>query len=203
MIKCACILKSFTVTTFAFGVCAIERWDAELPVWAFILALVICMASFLVIFPLQLTSLREAFVYTIPIGMIQARSNIQVGLGVITELIIGYALPGRPIAIMMFKTWGYITMYKTLDFTSNFKLGHYMKIPHRSMFFCQIVGTVVAGTVQLGVQIWMFSHIEDICSPHQKDNFACPEITVFGTASIIVGHCPCLVLFGSVVNIWS
>lgn len=27
---------------------------------------------------------------------------------VITELIIGYALPGRPIAMMMFKTWGYI-----------------------------------------------------------------------------------------------
>ena len=29
---------------------------------------------------------------------------------VITELIVGYALPGRPIAMMMFKTWGYITM---------------------------------------------------------------------------------------------
>jgi hypothetical protein len=25
-----------------------------------------------------------------------------------TELIIGFMLPGRPIAMMMFKTWGYI-----------------------------------------------------------------------------------------------
>jgi hypothetical protein len=78
-----------------------------------------------------------------------------------------------------------------------------MKIPHRPMFFCQIVGTVVAGTVQLGVQSWMFSHIEDICSPHQKDNFTCPSTTVFGTASILVGHCPCFILFNLVINIWS
>ena len=48
---------------------------------------------------------------------------------VFTELIIGYALPGHPIAMMIFKTYGYITMYQALQFTSDFKLGHYMKIP--------------------------------------------------------------------------
>ena len=198
-----CILKFFAVTTFTFGVFVIERWDTELPVWAFVLSLIICAAFFFIIFPLQLTSLHQALVYIIPIGTILAVSNFQVGLNVITELIIGYALPGRPIAMMMFKTWGYWTMHQTLVFTNNSKLGHYMKIPHRPMFFCQIVSTVVAGTVQLGVQTWMFSHIEDICSPHQKDNFTCINTTVFGTASILVGHCPCFVLFGSVVNIWS
>ena len=61
--------------------------------------------------------------------MIQAVTNQQVGLNVITELIIGYALPGRPIAMMMFKTWGYITMVQALQFTQDFKLGHYMKVP--------------------------------------------------------------------------
>jgi OPT family oligopeptide transporter len=142
-------------------------------------------------------------VYIIPIGVIEALSNIQVALNVITELIIGYALPGRPIAMMMFKTWGYITMDQAIGFTTALKLGHYMKIPHRPMFFCQIVATVVGGTVQLGVQTWMFSHIEDICSPHQKDNFTCLDINVFGTASILVSHCPCFVLFSLVVNIWS
>jgi hypothetical protein len=56
----------------------------------------------------------------IPIGMIQAITNQQVGLNVITELIIGYALPGRPVAMMMFKTWGYITMSQgTGYFASN------------------------------------------------------------------------------------
>lgn len=35
--------------------------------------------------------------------MIQAITNQQIGLNVITELIVGYALPGKPIAMMMFK----------------------------------------------------------------------------------------------------
>ena len=77
-------------------------------------------------------------------------------------------------------------MIQALNFASDLKLGHYMKIAHRPMFFCQIASTVVAGTVQLGVQAWMFSNIEGLCSPEQKDGFICPMTTVFGTASILV-----------------
>ncbi|KAF8263625.1 OPT oligopeptide transporter [Lactarius quietus] len=160
---------SIFLSMFVFGVVAIEVWNTQFPVWAFVLALLI------------------SFVYTVPIGIIQAITNQQVGLNVITELIIGYALPGRPIAMMMFKTWGYITMVQALQFTSDFKLGHYMKIPHRPMFFCQVVATMLAGTVQLAVQAWLFSNVEDLCSSTQKDGFTCPNTTVFGTASIIWG----------------
>ena len=127
--------------------------------------------------------------------MIEAITNHQVGLNVFTELVIGYALPGRPIAMMLFKTWGYITMTQAIQFTSDFKIGHYMKIPHRTMFWSQIVATVVAGTVQLGVQAWMFSNIEDLCSADQRDGFTCPPTTVFGTASIIASYrCFCCLL---------
>ncbi|KAF8836868.1 small oligopeptide transporter [Paxillus ammoniavirescens] len=157
------------VTMFVFGIILIEVWHTEFPVWAFVLSLVI------------------AFFYVIPIGMIQAITNQQVGLNVITELIVGYALPGRPIAMMMFKTWGYITMAQALTFASDFKLGHYMKIPPRTMFWSQVVASVIAGTVQLGVQAWMFTNISDMCSPTQKDGFICPNTEVFGTASIIWG----------------
>ncbi|KAI0776983.1 small oligopeptide transporter [Trametes elegans] len=157
------------VTMFVFALVAIEVWHTQMPVWALVLALVV------------------SFVYTVPIGMIQAITNQQVGLNVITELIVGYALPGRPVAMMMFKTWGYITMYQALQFTSDFKLGHYMKIPPRVMFGAQVIAAVVAGTVQLGVQSWMFTNIEGMCDPAQKDGFICPNTEVFGTASIIWG----------------
>lgn len=119
--------------------------------------------------------------------MIQAITNQQVGLNVITELIVGYALPGRPVAMMQFKTWGYVTMGQALTFSADMKLSHYMKLPPRVMFAGQVVATALAGTVQLGVQSWMFSNIEDICSPHQKDKFICAYTEVFGTASIIWG----------------
>ena len=125
--------------------------------------------------------------YTIPVGMIQAITNQQVGLNVITELIIGYALRGKPIAMMMFKTFGYITMAQALQFTSDFKLGHYMKIPPRAMFACQVIAAAIGGTVQLGVQAWMFTNIPDMCDANQKDRFVCPSTQVFGTASIIWG----------------
>ncbi|KAG9225680.1 hypothetical protein CCMSSC00406_0007537 [Pleurotus cornucopiae] len=154
---------------FGFGLAVILGWPTAFPVGYFILALVI------------------SFAYVIPIGMIQAITNQQVGLNVITELIIGYALPGRPVAMMMFKTWGYITMAQALQFTSDFKLGHYMKIPPRHMFWAQVLAAVIAGTVQLGVQAWMFTNIPNMCDPHQKDGFICPSTEVFGTASIIWG----------------
>jgi hypothetical protein len=42
--KCANILMPFKVTMTVFGVVAIEVWDTQLPVWAFMLALVIRMS---------------------------------------------------------------------------------------------------------------------------------------------------------------
>ena len=79
---------------FGMGLATCLAWDTHLAAWAFILALII------------------AAIWMVPIGMIQAITNQQVGLNVITELVIGYALPGKPIAMMMFKTWGYISMYQ-------------------------------------------------------------------------------------------
>ena len=55
------------------------------------------------------------------------------------------------------------------------------------MFWAQVTATILAGTVQLGVQAWMFTNIPDMCSPSQKDGFICPSTEVFGTASIIWG----------------
>lgn len=62
----------------------------------------------------------------LPIGMIQAITNTQVGLNVITELIIGFAVPNKPVSMMIFKTYGYITMAQGMSFISDMKIGHYM-----------------------------------------------------------------------------
>nr|AGA20372.1 oligopeptide transporter 1 [Phanerodontia chrysosporium] len=157
------------VSMFVSGILVLELWPTDMPVWALALALAV------------------SAVYIVPIGIITAITNQTIGLNVITELIVGYALPGKPIAMMMFKTWGYISMIQALTFTSDFKLGHYMKIPPRPMFWSQVICSVVAGTVQLGVQSWMFSNINNICMPDQDNGFICPATQVFGTASIVWG----------------
>ena len=51
------------------------------------------------------------------------------GLNIITEYMFGLIYPGRPIANVCFKTYGYISMAQAVSFLSDFKLGHYMKIP--------------------------------------------------------------------------
>ena len=187
------ILKKYadtlSVTMVVFGVVVIEVWETGLPVWGFVLALSICascLPSSLCSFFPTLTCCVLAFTYTIPLSMITATTGQLLGLNVITELIIGYALPGRPVAMMLFKTWGYNTMTQALRFMFDLKLAHYMKVPHRPMFSCQVFATIVAATVQLGVQTWMFSNIEGLCDADQKDGFTCPRTTVFGNASILV-----------------
>lgn len=60
------------------------------------------------------------------------------GLNIITEYVMGVILPGRPIANVCFKTYGYMSMAQAVSFLNDFKLGHYMKIPPRSMFLVQV-----------------------------------------------------------------
>ncbi|KAF1877840.1 hypothetical protein Lal_00038149 [Lupinus albus] len=155
-----------------------------------------------------LLSLAIALVFTLPIGVIQATTNMycvivflsfstysnlfvqQTGLNVITELIIGFMYPGKPLANVAFKTYGYISMVQALGFLGDFKLGHYMKIPPKSMFMAQLVGTVVASTVHFGTAWWLLTSIKNICDEtllSEGSPWTCPSDTVFYNASIIWG----------------
>jgi ABC-type antimicrobial peptide transport system permease subunit len=74
-----------------------------MPVWTFVVALVLGEPT--TVRNGNLLNFVEAFTYIVPVGMIEAMTSQQIGLNVLTELIVGYAVPGHPIAMMMFKTW--------------------------------------------------------------------------------------------------
>lgn len=128
-----------------------------------------------------------AMVWTIPIGIIQGMTNIQLGLNVFTEFIIGYLQPGHPIAMMMFKTFGYIIMTQALYFCQDLKLGHYMHVPQRSMFTAQLVATVWSCFCQLGTIQWALGAIQNICTKEASGYFTCAYIKTFYNASVIWG----------------
>ncbi|CAN0915801.1 Oligopeptide transporter 5 [Linum grandiflorum] len=131
-----------------------------------------------------------AFVVTLPTGILVASANQGIGLGIITELIIGYLYPGRPVANVTFKTYGTISMWQALNFLSDFKLGHYMKVAPKSMFMVQLVGTVVASLVQFGTTWWILTGIKDICDTAKLPKgspWTCPGYDVYYSASIIWG----------------
>nr|XP_023900625.1 oligopeptide transporter 7-like [Quercus suber] len=127
-----------------------------------------------------------AILFTLPIGIITAITNQTPGLNIITEYIIGYIYPGYPVANMCFKVYGYISMTQAVTFLQDFKLGHYMKIPPRTMFMAQVVGTLIACFVYLGTAWWLMETIPDICED-TSSVWTCPSDTVFYDASVIWG----------------
>ncbi|VAI48250.1 unnamed protein product [Triticum turgidum subsp. durum] len=131
-----------------------------------------------------------AFVFTLPISIITATTNQTPGLNVITEYAMGLIMPGYPIANVCFKVYGYMSMSQAVAFLSDFKLGHYMKIPPRSMFIVQFAGTLVAGTVNLSVAWWLLGSVENICQDQllpPDSPWTCPGDRVFFDASVIWG----------------
>ncbi|WOK95240.1 hypothetical protein Cni_G03947 [Canna indica] len=173
----------------------------EVPQWWFYLILVVVTA--LSIFAcegfggqLQLPywgiflAMGMAFFFTLPIGIISATTNQQPGLNIITEMVIGYMLPGKPLANVAFKTYGYISMSQALGFLSDFKLGQFMKIPPRSMFAAQLAGTLIANVTYFGTAWWLLESIPNICEPDKLPEgspWTCPGDDVFYSASIIWG----------------
>ncbi|CAI9291744.1 unnamed protein product [Lactuca saligna] len=143
-----------------------------------------------------------AFSFTLPISIITATTNQTPGLNIITEYAMGLIYPGKPIANVCFKTYGYMSMTQAISFLSDFKLGHYMKIPPRSMFLVQFLGTIIAGTVNLCVAWYLLTNIEDMCHPDPKSNspWTCPYDHVFFDASVIWGLVGPRRIFGPLGN---
>ncbi|KAL6956822.1 OPT superfamily [Sarracenia purpurea var. burkii] len=166
----SCILViNIAATIF---VCEYYKDQLQLPWWGVLLACGI------------------AFFFTLPIGVISATTNQTPGLNVITEYIIGYIYPGYPVANMCFKVYGYISMKQGITFLQDFKLGHYMKIPPRSMFMAQLVGTLVSALVHLGTAWRLMETIPHICNRAllpPGSPWTCPGDHVFYDASVIWG----------------
>lgn len=167
------------LVALVFGVTMVEVYETGLPIWGLIIAVLI------------------PAIYILPTGFVYAMTGQAIGTNLIGELIVGYMLPGKPLPNMIFKAFALQGLIGGLQFTSDLKLGHYMKIPPRLTFIAQLTGVVVACFVQLGVKSWMFSNIEGLCSPNQSDSFTCPHINVFYTASLVWGAIGPARMFGS------
>ncbi|KAJ8771357.1 hypothetical protein K2173_026534 [Erythroxylum novogranatense] len=165
----AILVTNIAVIIFA---CEYFNHTLQLPWWGVLLACAI------------------ALFFTLPIGVISATTNQQPGLNIITEYIIGYMYPERPVANMCFKVYGYISMAQALTFVADFKLGHYMKIPPRSMFVAQVVGTLVAVLIYQLTAWMMMATIPNLCDTHSLSSdspWRCPMDRVFFDASVIWG----------------
>ena len=68
------------------GLYTVVAYPTNFSWWAFLLAIFI------------------SYVFALPIGIIQAITNTQIGLNVLTEFVYGYIQPGRPLGLMLYFT---------------------------------------------------------------------------------------------------
>ncbi|KAK6924495.1 Oligopeptide transporter, OPT superfamily [Dillenia turbinata] len=163
------LLVNIVATIFA---CEYYKDQLQLPWWGVLLAC--CLALF----------------FTLPIGVITATTNQMLGLNVILEYISGYLYPGYPVANICFKVYGNISMKQGILFLQDLKLGHYMKIPPRTMFMAQVLGTFIAVFVHLGIAWWLIYTIPKICDEDllpSDSPWTCPGDHVFYDASVMWG----------------
>jgi len=126
-------------------------------------------------------------VFFIPVGIIMAVTNQHSSLYLICQLLCGIVFPGRPVANMIFVTYSYISSAQGIKFSSDLKLGHYMKIPPRILFGVQMMATLVSSLTQIGVLNWMFAFIPGLCTPEAINGFNCPIARVHFNGSILWG----------------
>ncbi|KAL3373976.1 hypothetical protein AABB24_005774 [Solanum stoloniferum] len=183
----------------------------QVPMWWFHIVLVVNMAlifficqHYLETFQLTWWGVLLAFViafgFTLPIGIIVATTNQQPGLNIITEYVWGYMYPGFPVANMLFKVYGYISMAQALSFVYDFKLGHYMKIPPRAMFMAQMLGTFISIIIYTITAWWLMGSVPNLCDVSvlpSNSPWKCPQDRVFYDASVIWGLIGPKRIFGS------
>ncbi|KAG0150630.1 hypothetical protein CROQUDRAFT_668510 [Cronartium quercuum f. sp. fusiforme G11] len=157
------------VISIALAIFMIEYYDTQMPVWGLVFAFAL------------------ALILIIPTGIMGAVASVSASLNVLSELVGGYALAGRPLGNMLFKTYGYITTAQALGYASDLKLAHYVKIPPRATFAAQTVGTLLSSLISIAVLDWQIGKFPDLCSPTQPLHFTCPGYNTFFSSSIIWG----------------
>jgi len=157
------------VSMTAIGIFVVEYYPVYLPWYGLLLALGICTILF------------------IPIGIVMAITNQHSSIYLICQLVCGAIFPGRPVANMVFVTYGYISSAQGIKFSADLKLGHYMKIPPRILFSVQMAATVISSITQIIVLNWMFINVPHICTPEAINGFVCPIARVHFNGSILWG----------------
>ncbi|KAF9411202.1 hypothetical protein BGZ94_001414 [Podila epigama] len=141
----------FYLIMVALSIFVVEYYKLQLPWWGMLFALFM------------------GFFLTMPIGIMKAITGYGPGLSVISELICGYMLPGKPIANLVFKCYGEMAMYQCNLLLQDLKLGHYMKIAPRYLVTAQLWGSLVGALFNWATQLVIIDSQREILNGNKKD----------------------------------
>jgi OPT family small oligopeptide transporter len=156
---------------FVFAIIILKTYDAlQTPVWTIFFVIILNL------------------VFLVPMSYLYAISGTTQGLNVVTELVVGYALPGRPEALMFVKAYGYNINGQADSYISDQKMGLYAKVPPRAMYRGQLMSAIVTSLVAYGCVDFVDTDIKGICTPDQAAKFNCENGSeVYFSSSVVWG----------------
>ena len=108
--------------------------------------------------------LATGFVLVVPLGYLYAISNYQVAIGDFNELIYGYMVHTsagaghhHPCGPSVYGAIAGDAWYRAQYMLQDQRIGHYMHIPPRTVFFSQIFGSVLGVPINYGVIRWVLN----------------------------------------------
>lgn len=172
---------SIAFVSFIFAIILLTQYpDLNTPVWT-------------IFFVIGLN-----IVFLIPMTYLYAISGTTEGLNVVTELIVGYALPGHPEALMFVKAFGYNINGQADTYISDQKMGLYAKIPPRAMYRGQLISSIITAFVCYGV-VQFVDAMPGICTAEQASDFNCENGSeIYYSAAVLWGAIGPARVFGQI-----
>jgi OPT family small oligopeptide transporter len=163
----------------------LQRSYKEVPAWWFGLLFVVgAVILFAIVGAGQLfvpvwtvvVGLATGVVVVVPLGYLYAISNYQVAIGDFNELMYGYMVQTKagaghhhPCGPSVYGSIAGDAWYRAQYMLQDQRIGHYMHIPPRTVFFSQIFGSILGIPINYGVIRWVLNTKFDYLSGRKTD----------------------------------
>ncbi|KAG0051011.1 hypothetical protein BGZ83_004228, partial [Gryganskiella cystojenkinii] len=163
-----------------------DLWYQILMGIMFIITLVTCQVYDYMPWWASLLAFVLTTVLILPVGIVTALTNQTPFLSTLASYVIGYLQPGHFMTAAVFRSYGANLASQAVIFLSGLKLGHYLKVPPRIMFWTQIVGGLLGAVVNVATYRWILAVYPDICFD-DANLFSCPGFAGLQNSAFIWG----------------
>ncbi|KAA8898250.1 hypothetical protein TRICI_006618 [Trichomonascus ciferrii] len=160
-----------SVAGLALGIAYCEGWSHQLQIraYGYVVSLAICGCLF------------------IPLALIESRSNFQLSLSVLLEVVSAFWKPGEPMSLLYFMTFGYCILQHAMHTTQSTKIGHYMKVPSRLTAVILFASGIWSSLCNSSIVAWVLYHIDDICTSGAANNMTCRYTKTYFNTHLVWG----------------
>jgi OPT family oligopeptide transporter len=148
--------------------CRLIALYPDVPDWWFVIVSLLAVVVIMIVADVSqmlawynvLFALSVPVIFVLPFGMVTSITGQLIqnqGVYYLMVVIVGLLWADDQPKMVTFVTLGYTTYCQTLYLVSNMKLGHYMKIPPRVLFFVEAVACLVCSSFGFGIQYYFFA----------------------------------------------